>query len=127
MCFPRGGRVCLAALVTDEAWSRVEQEAAQALDTGDVLDLTGRADTSVRAGVVRDLLPGCRPPDGDSRTGPDPRGLRLHGATVTGRLDLDHVHSQIPSPSPTATSRTASVFVTPRSLMWSSTSPGSGR
>lgn len=50
-----------------------------AVEDGTELDLRGAAEREVRAEVLRDLLRGPQ----------DDRGLRLRGAVVTGRLDLD--------------------------------------
>jgi hypothetical protein len=54
----------------------LEEELASACGTGQPLDVTGRPDREVRAGVVRDLLA-------------EGRGLRLTGAVVAGALDLE--------------------------------------
>ncbi|HVH21289.1 MAG TPA: hypothetical protein VNA11_02430, partial [Pseudonocardia sp.] len=54
----------------------LEEELASAYGTGQPLDVTGRPDREVRAGVVRDLLA-------------EGRGLRLTGAVVAGALDLE--------------------------------------
>ena len=62
--------------------SQVEQALVSAVGRGELLNLTARPDQEVRADVVRDVLIG--------RYGElDPRGLRLRGVTVVGRLDLD--------------------------------------
>ncbi|HST64482.1 MAG TPA: hypothetical protein VLM05_04775 [Mycobacteriales bacterium] len=59
--------------------SAVEARLVGAAGAGDELDLRGTEDREIRAAVLRDVL-----------VGPvDPRGLRLRGATVVGRLDLD--------------------------------------
>lgn len=62
--------------------TEVEQALVSAVGRGELLNLTARPDQEVRADVVRDVLIG--------RYGQlDPRGLRLRGVTVVGRLDLD--------------------------------------
>lgn len=62
--------------------SEVEQALVLAAGRGELLNLTVRPDQEIRADVVRDVLIG--------RHGQlDPRGLRLRGVTVVGRLDLD--------------------------------------
>lgn len=45
---------------------------------------------TVRAHVVRDIMRGRLAP------APDPRGLRLRGAVITGRIDLENVTSSVP-------------------------------
>lgn len=44
---------------------------------------------AVSAGTVRDILIGGRAPK------TDPLGLRIRGAWITGRLDLDNVRSEV--------------------------------
>jgi hypothetical protein len=44
---------------------------------------------TVRASVVRDILRGRLAPD------PDPHGVRLRGARIAGRLDLEHITSTV--------------------------------
>ncbi|WP_163506027.1 hypothetical protein [Fodinicola acaciae] len=79
----------------------VEQLLVEHVRRGDVLDLAGdesvneasmRAwdDTrTVSAAVIRDIVRGRLLPD------PDPRGLRLRGARIRGRLDLNNVTSTV--------------------------------
>ena len=66
------------------ARTATENELRAAFEAGDELDLTGRAERAVRGDVISGLLreagcddPGYAPP------------LRLRGAEITGRLDLD--------------------------------------
>ncbi|MCP2203995.1 hypothetical protein LX90_007724 [Lentzea flava] len=62
-----------------------EQELRRAAEAGEVLDLSRRGDNTLPAKAIRDLL----------RAGDvDPRGVRVHGARVTGRLDLIDLHLQ---------------------------------
>lgn len=48
------------------------------------------ADRTVTATVLRDIVRGVAAPN------PDPRGLRLRGVRVTGRLDLAYITSSVP-------------------------------
>jgi hypothetical protein len=57
----------------------IEHALRVAVEDGTELDLRGADEREVRAEVLRDLLRGPQ----------DDRGLRLRGATVLGRLDLD--------------------------------------
>lgn len=72
------------------ALSETEERLVAATTAGEFLDLAGAVDAEVRADVLRDLLRGAL---GDT---PDPRGVRLAGATVTGVLDLSGLHSEVP-------------------------------
>ncbi len=70
------------------ALTEVEQALVSAAGRGELLNLTARPVREVRADVVRDVLIG--------RHGePDPRGLRLRGITVVGRLDLDGLRTPV--------------------------------
>ena len=84
--------------VTSAGWTSTETEIAQALVRGAQLDVSDRAEVArtIRAEMIRDLLLG-RSPSGIARDGspPDPRGLRLRGAMVIGRLDLDYLSTDI--------------------------------
>lgn len=72
------------------------------VERGEFLDLAGRRPVdesgmrswdksrTVRAHVVRDIMRGRLAP------APDPRGLRLRGAVITGRIDLENVTSSVP-------------------------------
>lgn len=79
----------------------VERQLVDHVARGEVLDLTGPRPVegwerrswegrAVSARVIRDLVLGRLAPT------PDPHGLRLHGARVTGRLDLENVTSAVP-------------------------------
>jgi hypothetical protein len=68
--------------------SAVEQDLVDAVWRGETLDRAGR-EAEVRAEVIRDVLLGRTPTD------PDPRGLRVRGVTVRGRLDLDGLRSEV--------------------------------
>jgi hypothetical protein len=81
--------------------TEVEQKLVEHVTRGDVLDLAG-AETideaamrswgesrTVRASVLRDIMRGRLAPD------PDPHGLRLRGARIEGRLDLENVTSTV--------------------------------
>jgi hypothetical protein len=72
----------------------VEQTVVQAAIEGRLLDLSDREDRTVRAELIRALLLGVSPLVGD--IDPDPRGVRLRGATLTGQLDLTDVTSSVP-------------------------------
>jgi hypothetical protein len=63
--------------------SPLERALVEAVRSGEQLDLTDAAERELRAEVLRDALLARVPTD------PDPRGLRIRGATVVGRLDLD--------------------------------------
>ncbi len=67
----------------------VEQALVAAVRSGGRLDLTGRPERELRAEVLRDALLARLPTD------PDPRGLRVRGATVVGRLDLDGLRTGV--------------------------------
>jgi hypothetical protein len=67
----------------------VEHALVAAVGSGELLNVTGRSDREIRAEVVRDVLLGR------IRTDPDPRGLRLRGAVVMGRLDLDGMRTTV--------------------------------
>ena len=87
--------------------TEAERRLVQVVGSGEQLDLAGRkyragdlipADVmrgwgrrhTVRASVIRDVLRG-------RLVGrPDPRGVRLRGARISGRLDLDYLIATIP-------------------------------
>ncbi|HVQ97143.1 MAG TPA: hypothetical protein VMU51_39375 [Mycobacteriales bacterium] len=81
--------------------SRLERELLAAVGAGLRLDLSGRepithaempdwgADREISAKVIRDILTGRA--GGQS----DPRGLRLRGARIVGRLDLDGLRTGV--------------------------------
>jgi hypothetical protein len=87
--------------------SELEQQLVDAVIAGELIDLD--ADSSsfvdwetmqrwgpereVRADVIRDLLRGRLLPDGEEA---DPRGIRLLGARIVGRLDLDNLTTAVP-------------------------------
>lgn len=76
------------ASYTPRVLTEVEQSLVDHVELGEVLDLTGAKQT-IRAEVIRDILLGRH------TSAPDPRGLRLRGARVTGRLDLRRVRSTV--------------------------------
>jgi hypothetical protein len=75
----------------------VEQALVDHVTRGEPLDLAGGepvdeaamrtwdSSRTIRAGVLRDILRGRLAPD------PDPHGLRLRGARIAGRLDLENL------------------------------------
>lgn len=67
----------------------LEHALVAAVEGGTTLDLTRAPGQEVRAEVVRDVLLGRLV------AAPDPRGLRLTGATVVGRLDLDGLRTGV--------------------------------
>jgi hypothetical protein len=69
--------------------STVEHALVAAVGRGELLNLTARPEREVRAEVVRDVL------IGRLRADPDPRGLRLRGVVVVGRLDLDGLRTTV--------------------------------
>jgi hypothetical protein len=72
--------------------TETELRLVDAVVAGEFLDLTGAVDRSVRADVLRDLLRGTatRP------NPPDPHGVRVGAATITGALDLSNLHTEVP-------------------------------
>ncbi len=70
--------------------SEGEQRLVTAVEEGTVLDLSEAADQAIRAEVLRDVLRGVLATD------PDPRGVRLTGATITGALDLTGLRGELP-------------------------------
>lgn len=81
--------------------TEVERALVEHVECGAVLDLAGHEtidqatmrswdeSRAVRASVVRDILRGRLAPV------PDPHGLRLRGARITGRLDLENITSTV--------------------------------
>src|SRR5215212_2097062 len=75
----------------------VEQRLVDHVTRGELLDLAGDkpamrswdSSRTVRAVVVRDILRGRLAPD------PDPHGLRLRGARIAGRLDLEPLSTDV--------------------------------
>jgi hypothetical protein len=79
----------------------LERKLVEHVERGERLDLAGddpveeaamrqwRADRTIRAWVVRDIARGRLAPD------PDPHGLRLRGARIAGRVDLDNITSAV--------------------------------
>jgi hypothetical protein len=80
------------AFLTDAEQALVEHVAG-----GEVLDLaadepamrTWDSAQTIRATVLRDILRGRLAPD------PDPHGIRLRGARITGRLDLEYLTTSV--------------------------------
>ena len=92
----------MVAEVPDEGLSPVEQALADHVRRGEWLDLTVEGETvdeatmrswdasrTCRAWVIRHILRGRLAPD------PDPHGLRLRGARITGRLDLQDLTTDV--------------------------------
>ena len=80
----------------------VEQSLVDHVSRGELLDLTAGDeavdeaamrswgdDRTCRATVIRDILRGRLAAD------PDPHGLRLRGARITGRLDLQNLRTEV--------------------------------
>ncbi len=80
----------------------VEQSLVEHVDRGEWLDLAAGDEAvdeaamrswgdsrTCRAAVIRDILRGRLAAD------PDPHGLRLRGARITGRLDLEHLTTDV--------------------------------
>jgi hypothetical protein len=78
-------------------WTAIEIEIAKASMNGTLLDVSNRTDDAriIRSDVIRDLLLGRLPNTILNGRALDPRGLRLTGATLTGRLDLDYVRLDV--------------------------------
>ncbi len=70
--------------------SPVEQLVVKNVERGFVTDFTHASDRTVSAGLLRDIIRGKHAAD------PDPQGLRLYGAIVSGRLDLARITTSIP-------------------------------
>jgi hypothetical protein len=66
-----------------------EARLVDAVTRGQFLDLTNADDRTIPASVIRDIMRGKLAPD------PDPLGLRLRGALIEGRLDLENVTSTV--------------------------------
>jgi hypothetical protein len=80
----------------------MEQSLVEHVCSGELLDLAADDEAvdkaamrswgetrAIRATVIRDILRGRLAPD------PDPRGLRLRGARITGRLDLENLSTDV--------------------------------
>ena len=85
-----------------ERLTSVEQSLVEHVGHGERLDLAADDEAvdeaamrswgesrTCRASVIRDILRGRLAPD------PDPRGLRLRGARITGRLDLENLTTDV--------------------------------
>lgn len=70
--------------------TEVECSLVNAVQTGNVFDLSDEDDNSIRASVIRDILRGKLAGDAD------PRGIRIREAVITGDLDLTDLHTSIP-------------------------------
>jgi hypothetical protein len=68
--------------------SAAERRLVAAVTAGEQLDLRPAADTTVRAGLLRDVLLGGHGPV-------DARGLQLRGAVLDGTLDLDGLRTGV--------------------------------
>ncbi|MBQ0902425.1 hypothetical protein [Micromonospora sp. U21] len=85
----------------DGAHSLVEQRLIESVARGEVLDLAGDGpvdeaamrswgdDRTISASVIRELVRGRLVGD------PDPHGLRLRGARIAGRIDLENITSEL--------------------------------
>jgi hypothetical protein len=79
----------------------LEQRLVDYVTCGELLDLAGGepvdeaamrswdSSRTVRAAVLRDIVRGRLAPE------PDPHGLRLRGARITGRLDLENLTTKV--------------------------------
>ena len=76
--------------------SPVELELVDCVRAGKPLELGDAEDQQIRVETIRALMRGLHPLDMSAASDLDPRGLVLTGAVLVGRLDLDHVRSQIP-------------------------------
>ncbi|MFF1608209.1 hypothetical protein ACFVYA_10550 [Amycolatopsis sp. NPDC058278] len=83
-----------------EALSPAERDLVRCVELGELLDLSDGqpfdktavlefGSRNIRARVVRDIMLGRLAPSSD------PHGLRLRGARIQGRLDLEHVSSSL--------------------------------
>ena len=81
----------MATQVTRWRLTSVEKSLVRCVSSGEWLDLTAKGGKSrtCRAAVIRDILRGRHAAD------PDPRGLRLRGARITGRLDLANLTTEV--------------------------------
>jgi hypothetical protein len=92
----------MATQVPCEDLTSVEQSLVEHVCRGDWLDLTADDevvdeaamrswgnDRTCRATVIRDILRGRLAPD------PDPHGLRLRGARISGQLDLEYLSTDV--------------------------------
>jgi hypothetical protein len=88
--------------ITERRLTAVEQSLVDHVTRGDLLDLAADDKTvdeaamrssegarTVRAKVIRDILRGRLTSD------PDPRGVRIRGARISGRLDLENLATNI--------------------------------
>jgi hypothetical protein len=95
VCTYRGGMVTETA--GEVSLTDVERRLVDHVTRGELLDLaaaepvneaamrTWNSSRTIRAAVLRDILRGRLAPD------PDPHGLRLRGARIAGRLDLENL------------------------------------
>ena len=90
-----------------EGLASVEQSLVEHVGRGEWLDLRDKGETvdeaamrswgdsrTCRASVIRDILRGRLSAD------PDPHGLRIRGARITGRLDLENLVTDQPCRPP---------------------------
>ena len=90
------------ATARSEELTLVEQALVDHVIKGDQFDLTSEGEVideatmrswdesrSCRASVIRDIMRGRLAAD------PDPHGLQLRGARITGRLDLDNLRTEV--------------------------------
>jgi hypothetical protein len=82
--------------------TEAEPALVQHLRAGTLLNLTNRTDRAIRSEAIRSVLLGRHPGIESGREGEspaaieaDPRGLRIKGARIADRLDLDGVHTEI--------------------------------
>src|SRR4029077_19661541 len=96
------GACMIAQTPAPEGPTSVEERLVDHVIRGQMLDLVEKGEVvnedsmqswgdsrTCRAGVIRDILLGRRAAD------PDPRGLRLRGARITGRLDLENLSTKV--------------------------------
>lgn len=87
--------------IDEESLTDIERSVVQHVVRGELIDLVGVGSTArevmrvwdgshtVRALVIREISRGRLAQD------PDPRGIRIRGARITGRLDLENVTSDV--------------------------------
>ena len=95
--------VMVRAADTPDPLTTQEEQLVEHIERGKVLDLargkpvseaamrTWGESHAIRAWVLRDIMRGRLAPD------PDPHGLRLRGARIVGRLNLNNITSSVHS------------------------------
>ena len=87
----------MSVCVTSPGWTNSETDIVHGLIEGALVNLSNRTEDArnIRATVLRDLLLERWPNDVTFGSASDSRGLRLRGANVIGRLDLDYLQTGI--------------------------------